>query len=147
MPIHPTRTITSRPETRGADELELLLITTPDDAPWWTPEYQDEMSDLDCLLADGGVHHSCLVAEGGPGCMGPLEAPALGELFIKLTEHAVPVIGTAVGVWLHAKYGRRVRLKVGDIEAEAQTAEQVEKLLARALEIQQHNQPKVIHEP
>jgi hypothetical protein len=40
-----------------------------------------------------------------------------------------------------------VRLKIGDIEAEAQTAEEVERLIARAHEIQQRNQPKVIHEP
>jgi hypothetical protein len=41
----------------------------------------------------------------------------------------------------------RFALKIGDIEAEAQTAEEVEKLLDKAHEIQQRSQPKVIHEP
>jgi len=41
----------------------------------------------------------------------------------------------------NARYGRKVRLKIGEIEAEAQTREEVEKLLARAQEIQQRNQP------
>lgn len=56
-------------------------------------------------------------------------------------------LGGIIGAWLTAKYGRKVRLKVGEIEAEAHTPEEVEKLLARAQEIQQRNQPKVIHEP
>ena len=56
-------------------------------------------------------------------------------------------LGTALGAWLHARYGRKVRLKIGDIEAEAQTLKEVEKLIARAQEIQQRNQPKVVHEP
>jgi hypothetical protein len=57
--------------------------------------------------------------------------------------------GTALGAWLGARSGRRVRVKIGDIEAEAHTREEVETLLARAQEIQQqiaqrNQQPKVI---
>ena len=55
-----------------------------------------------------------------------------------------PVVTAAAGAWLHAKYGRKVRLKIGDIEAEAQSVEEVEKLIARAQEIQQANQPKKV---
>jgi len=35
----------------------------------------------------------------------------------------------------------------GEIEAEARTVKDVEKLLEKALEIQERNKPKVIHEP
>jgi hypothetical protein len=35
-----------------------------------------------------------------------------------------------------------VRVKVGEIEAEANTAEEVEKLLAKAVRIQLQNEPK-----
>jgi hypothetical protein len=139
------RAIFSRPETLGADELELHLIAALDDAPSWEPEYQGELFYVNHRLAAGGVEYSCLVE--GPGCKGPVEAAALGELFIKFTEHAVPVIGTVVGAWLHSKYGRKVRLKVGDIDAEAQTPEEVQGLLERAQEFQQRNQRKLIHEP
>jgi hypothetical protein len=57
------------------------------------------------------------------------------------------VIAAAAGAWLHARYGRKVRLKVGDIEAEAQTEKQVQRLLEQAEEFQNRNKSKVIHEP
>jgi hypothetical protein len=62
-----------------------------------------------------------------------------GEFVLKLSAAVGPVLGTAIGAWLHARYGRKVRIKVGDIETEAQTMEEVERLLARALEIQQRH--------
>jgi hypothetical protein len=41
---------------------------------------------------------------------------------------AIPVIVA----WLHGRYGRKVRLKVGDIEAEARTVAEIEGLLKQA---------------
>jgi hypothetical protein len=52
-----------------------------------------------------------------------------------------------VGAWLNARYGRKVRLEIGDIKAEASTVKEVEALLALAQDTQRRNQPKVIHEP
>ncbi len=42
---------------------------------------------------------------------------------------------------------REVRLKIGDIEAEAHTPEEVQKLIDQALEIQDRNASKIIQEP
>lgn len=136
------RAIVNRPETLGGDELELHLIAAPEDGPSWEHEYQFELFYLNHRLDVGGVEYAFLVE--GPGCKGPVEAAALGEWFIRLTAAAGPVIGTVVGAWLHARYGRKVRLKIGDIEAEAQSMAEVEQLLARAQEIQQRNQPPKI---
>jgi len=52
---------------------------------------------------------------------------------------------TAVFAWLRARYGRKVRLKVGEIEIEAQTAEQVKTLLNHVEEVHQRNQRRTIH--
>jgi hypothetical protein len=71
----------------------------------------------------------------------------LPEDLVKFAATLGPMLGTAVGAWLHAKYGRKVRLKIGDIEAEAQTMQEVETLLNKAQEIQRRNQPQLIHEP
>ena len=47
------------------------------------------------------------------------------------------------------RYGRKARVKVGEkeIEVEAQTVVEVEKLFAPAQDIPQRNKPKAIHEP
>jgi hypothetical protein len=49
--------------------------------------------------------------------------------FIKLAAIGGAALTACIRAWLHAYYGRKVRLKVGDIEAEAQSVEEVEKLL------------------
>jgi hypothetical protein len=57
--------------------------------------------------------------------------------------------GETLTAWLGSRNGRKVRVKIGGIEAEAQTRAEVEKLIVHALEIQQELQqrdrpPKVI---
>jgi len=85
-------------------------------------------------------------AGGTPRNWLPAGAEFLGDFLIKFAPTVGPVLAAAGGAWLHAKYGRKIRLKIGDIEAEAQTVEEVEKLLAKAQEIQRKNEPKKIHE-
>lgn len=57
-----------------------------------------------------------------------------------------PVLGGLIGAWLQAKYGRKVRLKMAEIEAEDQTVERVEEFFRRAEEFAKKNQSKS-HEP
>jgi hypothetical protein len=45
----------------------------------------------------------------------------------------------ATGVWIHARSGRKVRLTIGDVEAEARTPEEVESLLRIAKQFQADN--------
>lgn len=60
---------------------------------------------------------------------GPLGTTALGAL------------SAIAGIFLQARLGRKVRIKVGNIEAEAGSAEEVERLLAKAIDA--HNQLKM----
>jgi hypothetical protein len=55
--------------------------------------------------------------------------------------------GLAGGAWLHARYGRKLRLKIGEIEVEAQTLKQVERLLSIAEASRQNSLPRIIHDP
>ena len=69
---------------------------------------------------------------------------------IKLVATTGSVLVGIVGAWLHGRYSRKVRLKIGgdgEIEAEAQTVAGVKSLLKEAEEYQHRNQRKVIHEP
>ncbi|MDN7716247.1 hypothetical protein [Burkholderia gladioli] len=60
-----------------------------------------------------------------------------------------PAIAAAVTTWLQGRAGRKIRLKVGDVEIEASTSEDFERLLseARALKAAQVNRPDAHDEP
>ncbi|SAL85764.1 hypothetical protein AWB68_07796 [Caballeronia choica] len=61
----------------------------------------------------------------------------LAEFIIKeLGPNLITALAAAAGVWISGRSGRKVRLKVGDIEAEARTIEEVEQLLKRAQAVQ-----------
>jgi hypothetical protein len=122
-------------------DLNITLLAAPDEQSHFVPEYQQGLRAFEKVFNDQGVpiDSNCALAKmaGGPFLS--------GEFVLKLAATVGPVLGTAVGAWLHARYGRRVRLKIGEIEAEAQTVAEVENLLKRAGEFQQRNQHKVIH--
>jgi hypothetical protein len=126
-------------------KLLVSLISAPDDPPLYTDEYQNQLEKLQKSLTDEGLEFEPSVRilmskEGG--------MYFLGDFWINIIPTLGPLLGAIVGAWLHGRYGRKVRLKIleTEIEAEAQTVEEVEKLLERAVEIQQRIKPKVIHE-
>ena len=121
-------------------QLELILVRGPDDGPLSSKEYQDGLAELaKSLRAQGSKLITRFHDFDAIGAADLLS----GEFILKVLA---PGAAAVLGAWLHARYGRKVRLKVGEIEAEAQSVEDVEKLLARVQEIQHSNQPKVIHE-
>jgi hypothetical protein len=123
--------------------LKITLLAAPDELSYFTPEYQQELRAFEKAFNDQGVpvdsERALAKMAGGPFLS--------GEFVLKVADKIGPPLIAGVAGWLHGRAGRKVRLKVGDIEAEAPTIEEVEKLLDRAQEIQQRNQPKVIHEP
>lgn len=126
-------------------ELDLTFIPAPDDPPLKSSAYQSELQRFEQDLNSNGLEVSYTMEVRESWTPEPILAPYLGDFAIKLINS--PIVGVlvgAVGAWLHARAGRKVRLKIGEIEAEAQTMEQVERLLARGFEIQQGSQRKVI---
>jgi hypothetical protein len=124
----------------------LIFVRAPDDPPPPNREYQDALGSMSRALQARGIEASAQsfafdAVDGGGGLTGTfaLIGTALGVF--------IGAGATVVAAWLNSKNGRKVRLKVGDIEVEAQTLDQVEQLIARAQEIQQSNKPKVIREP
>src|ERR1035441_3374563 len=77
-----------------------------------------------------------------------IDAPLSGQFIVNFVadKDLWIALGSILVGWLAARNGRKIRVKVGDIEAEAQTAEDLEKLLVKAQEIRDRNHPKVIHE-
>jgi hypothetical protein len=64
--------------------------------------------------------------------------------FVALVKTLGPPGIAALGGWVAGRSGRKVRLKIGDVEAEAGTREEVEKLLAMARDHKQDDEPKRI---
>lgn len=58
-----------------------------------------------------------------------------GEIVV-LLQAVGPVLTGILGAWLQSKVGRKVRLKVGDVEVEAKTVKEVDQLLERAQKLQ-----------
>jgi hypothetical protein len=133
----PAKFIEATPTSR------LVLVPSPDDEPVFSAEYQKILSDFYGALKLEGVEASARMrAFDAAGAVSGLT----GEFILTITALAsvVTPIATLTGAWLHARLGRKVRLKIGDVEAEAQTVEDVKRLLDQAEQLKRRNSPKMI---
>ena len=111
-------------------DIEIYLRRASDDPPVRDEAFQRELVVFAKGLRSGGIPYS-------QRAMAFDSAAALGyplaEFIIKeLGPPAFTLLAALAGHWVAARNGRKVRLKVGDIEAEAGTAEEVLVLLERA---------------
>ncbi|MBY0335743.1 MAG: hypothetical protein K2X11_03975 [Acetobacteraceae bacterium] len=61
-----------------------------------------------------------------------------GEFLGQVAGASLPVISAVAVAWLQARAGRKVRLKVGDIEAEARTPADLREILALAQDLKKN---------
>lgn len=103
-------------------DLKITLLAAPDELSYFTPEYQQELRAFEKAFNDQGVpvdsERALAKMAGGPFLS--------GEFVLKVADKIGPPLIAGVAGWLHGRAGRKVRLKVGDIEAEAPTIEEVE---------------------
>jgi hypothetical protein len=79
----------------------------------------------------GGDHTSRVTAEPLPLIdIHLLSVPA--EEARQALSVAIPGLTALAGAWLQARFGRKVRIKIGDIEAEASSLEEVRELLEQS---------------
>jgi hypothetical protein len=109
-------------------ELQISMIPSPEDPPWRSEDYQSELRKLGVALRVDGleIHEvgSHAVRSGDP-------SPISGEWSVKLGATLEPILNAPVGSWLQARRGRTARLRIGEIEADVRTVEE----LARVLKI------------
>jgi hypothetical protein len=57
-----------------------------------------------------------------------------GEFVLPLANIAGPIIGVALGAWITGRAGRKLKLKMGDVELEANSLAEIDDLLRKAAE-------------
>ncbi len=120
------------PEPHYERDLQFELVPSSEDPPLQSQEYQNVLSEFSGSLESGklSVSSQVLLIEAA----GHEIAPHLGIFYTSL-QSAIPVIGAALTSWFAGRYGRKVRVKVGDIEVGANTAADAETLLKEAQSI------------
>ena len=63
------------------------------------------------------------------------EGYSIGQYVISVAQIDGPIVCVSVGAWIQGRAGRKVRLKVGEIELEAYSRADMDVLVAKALEL------------
>jgi len=112
------------------DRVYINLISSLGDPVVSDPAYQQELRNVSSSLHEAGISFSQRgIAFDSAHAVGY----PLGEYFISLAQIAAPIVTAALVAWIHGRAGRKVKLKVGDIEIEATTQDEVDALLKKAL--------------
>ena len=113
----------------AAPKISVELIAAETDPPLRSKEYQEGLAHFNGALRalDAKVSFRMFMQEA-------VDAPSflMGGFTIESAKSIGLFVGPIIGAWLQVRYGRKVRLKVGDIEAEARTVEEVDELLKKA---------------
>ena len=114
------------------ERMTLVLTAAPNDPGARDPEYQRGLTAVSTALRDAGILYSqrnmTFDAAGAEGY-------SIGQYVISVAQIAGPIVGVAVGAWIQGRAGRKVRLKVGEIELEAYSQADMDVLVAKALEL------------
>jgi hypothetical protein len=116
-----------------APTCEVVLVRAPNDQPSSSADYQAELKAFHERLRSAGVSVSPAPPKMAFDSAHPPDPSTLTDFLVTLAPQVVPVFTAIAGAWAQARFGQKVRLKVGDIEAEASTAEELERLIAHAV--------------
>jgi hypothetical protein len=113
--------------------VDLLLERASDDPQENEPAFQEELRTFATSLHSTGLEFSqrAIAFDAVDGGGYPL-----AQFAIILGPAVIAASAAVCGAWVTARYGRKVRLKIGDVEAEGRTVEEIEGLLKRAAEFQ-----------
>lgn len=124
-------------------EVELCLERAADDPQPNDTQFQQELSAFSASLHAAGhrLPQRAIAFDAVDGGGYPLP-----EFVITLQTVLQPAVIASIsglcGAWLQAHYGRKVRLKIGDIEAEGRSEKEVAALLQRAAAFQDERRAK-----
>jgi hypothetical protein len=109
-----------------AMELQISMIPSPEDPPWRSDDYQSELRKLGLALRGDGLE---IHEVGSHPVRSGETSPLSGEWRFKLGATLEPILKAPVGSWLQARRGRTARLRIGEIEADVRTAEELTRVI------------------
>jgi hypothetical protein len=128
---------------RTSKTMRLTLVRAPNDEASFSPGYQMELRQFYSLARAEGDKIRAVIfttdrADGGDGF--------LGEFIVPCTTVAGPTLIAATNVWLQGRADRRLRLKMGDTEVEANSPGELYGLLNLTMAVsQRHEKPATDH--
>lgn len=103
-------------------ELQISMIPSPEDPPLGSAEYQSELRMLGLGLKQSGLE----IRDSSTRRLDvESQLPMIGEWWIKVEPQAAALLGTTVFSWLQARRGRTARLKIGEVEVDVRTVEEL----------------------
>lgn len=120
-----------KPVGGDGPDMSIAFIAGPTDPEYRDSAFQDELHAVDAKLKTltSRVQARANFQKSGTG-----GSWLTGDFLVHLSVLGTP-LGALFGAWITAKLGRKIRVKVGEIEVEAATADEVEHLLERAKQI------------
>ena len=121
--------------------VEIELVPSSHDLPPGGAEYQQELSQISdrLRLSIPPVSSTVELLEASGA-----ETLLLGG-FILAARSLIPAL-PILKEWMHGRFGRKIKAKVGSDEFEASTPEELEKVMALAQEYKKTTEPKRIYE-
>jgi hypothetical protein len=104
------------------DQVELTLLRSPSDPERVCYETTAKLVGIHETLRKRGVSVTSIIAH--PAC-----DTHVSQFVFTLGPYAIAAIGAVAGAWVQTRFGRRIRLKFDEVEAEARTAQEIDELL------------------
>ncbi|WP_246217399.1 hypothetical protein [Paraburkholderia panacisoli] len=113
--------------------LRILLIPSADDSPFFSDEFQANLRAFFQTLDAADIQVSSVALN-----MDIVDArrPLMGEFVFSLAQVG-PALSAALGAWLEANAGRKLRLKIIGVEFEANTMTQLVQVLDKAIALRE----------
>lgn len=110
-------------------DLQISMIGSPEDPQWMSDSYQTDLREVGRALRAKGLE---IREVGGRSAREGCASCVSGEWKVALNAGIGPILKVSVGSWLQARRGRTVRLKMGEIEADVRTAEELASVIKLA---------------
>jgi len=116
------------------EQVRITLRRAPDDPPEPDPKFQEELREFCKSLHAAGV---TFAQRGMAFDAADAVGFTVGQFLITLGPAVIAAVAAVCGGWVQARYGRKVRLKIADVEAEGRTVEEIGSLLKRAADFRE----------